>query len=522
MSTQVPRLAGRFGGTHPAVRSRRSHEVLGSALIAFLPLVAGLAITVSYAHPNVLLCVGLVFGAGAIAFLLLNTRYEVTLTLLLLYLGLLDGPVKLLSSSTLTSGVRDVLILATVMGMLMRLVVSRQRVTLPPLSSWVLAFAAFVVIEAANPANANILKVVGGYRQELEWIPFFFFGFMFIRSKDRFRKLFLLIGVIALANGVAGAVQSRLPVSQVASWGPGYRELVYGGEEGSHTTGRTYAVEGVAHLRPPALGSDAGFGGAVGALALPMLLALLSTGGPPRRQALVLLLCAGAVLGIASSASRTSTVIAVVALLSFGGVSVLGGLRVSRALTALLAMLAVAFVASSLLVAYSGSSVFARLTSLTSVQKAEEHGGGGKTEELSDIPHYLLAAPFGFGLGTAGSASGFGGGAHVRLEGQRVSAGSAYGLLTKEMGAPGLLLWVGLTINALVLALTGLRRIADPELRTMLTGVVAAFIALTVSGLSGPTLAVTPGAFLWFACGIIAYWFGRGRLPERSETVLAS
>jgi len=46
-----------------------------------------------------------------------------------------------------------------------------------------------------------VLKTLGGYRQELEWVPFFFFGYLFVRSKRRLRKLFLLLGVIALANG---------------------------------------------------------------------------------------------------------------------------------------------------------------------------------------------------------------------------------------------------------------------------------------------------------------------------------
>ncbi len=38
------------------------------------------------------------------------------------------------------------------------------------------------------------------------------------------------------------------------------------------------------------------------------------------------------------------------------------------------------------------------------------------------------------------------------------------------------------------------------------------FIALAFEGLSAPTLAVTIGAFLSFAPGVIAYWFaGTGR-----------
>jgi hypothetical protein len=48
--------------------------------------------------------------------------------------------------------------------------------------------------------------------------------------------------------------------------------------------------------------------------------------------------------------------------------------------------------------------------------------------------------------------------------------------------------------------------VADVETRTYLVGLLAGFIALTIQGLSGPTLAVTVGAFLWFVPGVVSYW----------------
>ena len=90
--------------------------------------------------------------------------------------------------------------------------------------------------------------------------------------------------------------------------------------------------------------------------------------------------------------------------------------------------------------------------------------------------------------------------------------GSAYSLLMKELGFPGLFLWVGLTLNVLALGVFWLRRIVDIELRTYLVGMLAGFMALTVQGFSAPTLAVTIGAFLWLVPGVIAYWLaGPGR-----------
>lgn len=522
MSTLRPQLADPAGWSHPDVRDTRTRERLIVGVSALIPLALALAISIEMPKPSVgslILVVGLAAGALGVVMLMLSTRYAVTLTLVALYLGLLDGPVKLESASRGASAVRDVLIGAVVLGMLLRLPLKRERVTLPPLSGWVLAFVVVVLVEALNPHTAGILKSIGGYRQELEWVPFFFFGYLIMRSKRRFRQLFLLLGVIAAANGVVGAYQSRLSPAQLAGWGPGYSTLEGGGV---HLTGRTFSVEGVAHVRPPALGSDAGFGGGMGVIALPGLLALLMAGRLRRRWP-VLLCCAGALLGIATSASRTSTIVGVLALVTFVLLTLLAGLRVSRPLAVLAVTVIAASAVVSALVVVEGSSIFARQQTLTSTERAEETGANAKAESLGRIPADLIHAPLGVGLATGAAAAGFGGVQHVELEGVKVAGGSAYSLLAREVGLPGLLLWVGLSLSAMLLAVRRLRRIRDVELRTYLVGLLTAFIALTTQGLSGPTLAVTVGAFLWFVPGVVSYWFaGPGWAAVRADPVRGS
>jgi len=161
--------------------------------------------------------------------LVISTRYELTLALLVLYLGLLDGPIKLISASQAASAIRDVLILAIGLGMIVRLLASRKRVRMPPLSGWVLAFVVTVLVETVNPNTAGVLKIVGGFRQQLEWVPFFFFAL----SVDPFE------GALSPAvrpsrrdrprqTGSSATVQTRLSPTQLASWGPGYSQLVEG------------------------------------------------------------------------------------------------------------------------------------------------------------------------------------------------------------------------------------------------------------------------------------------------------
>ncbi len=515
MSTPYPQLANRARWSHPNVLSERLRERLLVSMGVLIPLVFALAISVEMPKPsltNIILVLGLGAGVVAVVALVVSTRYTVTLTLLVLYLGLLDGPIKLESASRYASGIRDVLIIAIVLGMLVRLGLKRERLTLPPLSGWVLAFVAVVLVEALNPQTAGVLKVIGGYRQELEFIPFFFFGYLLMRNKRRFRELFLLLGVIALANGLVGAYQWRLSPSALSGWGTGYGERIAG--NGLGQTGRTYVSEGVSHPRPPALGSDSGFGGGTGVLALPGLIALLAAGRLRRRWP-VMLCCLGALLGIISSASRTSIVIALVTLVTFGLLWVIAGLGASRVLAGAVTVVFLATAGGALLVAADGSSVLARQATLvspnvrqgTGLETEKEQAGDGKEKVLLDIPQELTHAPFGLGLGIAGSAGGFGGHEKVVIEEEKARGSSAYNMLTVEVGVPGLLLWLGLTLNVIVLGLARLRRIEDRELRIYLVAVLTAFIAFTVQGLAGTTLAVTPaGAYLWFAPGVLAYW----------------
>jgi hypothetical protein len=524
MSTPYPNLANRAGAGHPTVISRRARERLLLCLTVLIPVVLALAISVAVPKPTlkeVVEVILLILGAVGVVSLMLSTRYTVTLTFLALYLGLLDGPVKLEAANRLASGFRDVLIISIGIGMLARLPLKQRRLSMPPLAGWVLAFVAVALVEALNPDTHGFLKALGGYRQQLEFVPLFFFGYLVVRSKHRFRQLFLILGVIALANGIVGAYQSRLSPGQLSAWGPGYGERV--GGKGSQT-GRTYAVEGVAHPRPPALGSDSGFGGGVGVLALPGLLALLASGRLRRRWP-ILLCCVGALAGIATSASRTSIVVAVVVLASYAGLSMIARLRVGRPLAALLAVAILAGGVGWALVAADGSEIFHRQESILKLTGAAESTGGheagddGKEKHLDEIPRDLVDAPFGLGLGVSGAVAGFGGHEKITIESEKVGGGSAYNLLAVELGAPGLLLWLGFTVSALALALTGLRRVVDPELRLYLVAALAAYVGFTVQGFVGPTLAVTPaGAYVWFVPGVIAYWFaGAGRVALRRK-----
>lgn len=513
MSAVPARLLGPRWETHPVVRSRRVTGWLLVAASAVVPALIALAITVEMPHPSYVLVIAVLLGVAAVGALLISTRYEVTVTIVALYLGMLDGPVKLsvAGGHQTVSAARDVLIFSVVLGALLRLLTKRERITLPPLSVWVALFVATVLVEAFNPATHGIVKALGGFRQLLEWVPFFFFGYMLMRSKRRIRRFFLLVGVIALANAVVGTYQSRLTPTQLASWGPGYEQLALGS---SVLGGRSFESEGVSHVRPPALGSDAGFGGGVGMIALPATLALLA-GGTLRRRWPAVILCLGAMVGIATAQGRLQAVGAVIALLIYAAFML--GMRSSRQrqhslrpLATMLGIAVLAIPAGALLVSTLGSSTFGRFNSFAT----GEHDDN-KLPGLEDLPGQVIKRPFGIGLGSTAAAAGFGGLTKRSAieEEHHAAASNQYNTLADEVGLLGVIAWLGYVVRLILLSLRSLRRVFDIELRGDLAAMFASFVGIVFVGVSGPTgESAALGPFFWFFGGTAAYWFlGPGR-----------
>lgn len=479
----------------------------GAGLVSLL---LALAVAVAVPKPNFTLTVGVILGSLVVVALVANTRLEWSVGFVVVFLGCLNGPVKLISSGGIvSSALQDVLVLAVCIGVLARVIAARRPVSLPPLFGWVFAFIMIVLIEAFNPKTSGALKIIAGYRQQLEWVPFFFFGYLVMRSKERFRKAFLLLGVIALANAAVSTVQTQLSPGQLASWGPGYEQRVFGRDA------RKYISEGEAHVRPLGLGSDSGFSGGVAVIALPATLALLAV--LRKRRWLAMLLCFGAILAAVTSLGRLQLGGTLLSGLAFAFLSVAAGRRLGRPLVAALAIMALAVPVLAVFVSAVGEGVFSRYASLAPGSAATT-ATSYKENDVKTIPHEISSAPFGFGLATAGAVSGFGGKATELLEGHNVTAETQPNFLVKELGLPGLLVWYGFLIRLIVLAFRRLRDIKDLELQAYLAAACAPLIAFLFMSYDGPVSAsAAAGPFFWFAGGIIAYWLAGPGLKRARE-----
>jgi len=507
------------GSSHPVVVDRKVRDLLIVALAGvLLPAALALGITVAFPHLSLTIVLAIFAGLIAVVALMKSTRLELTVTLLGVYLLVLNGPVKLgLGSHEATAAVPDILIGAVCLGAILRIVVRREKVRMPPMTAWVLAFVGTVVIEAFNPKTHGVLKILAGFRQQLQWVPFFFFAYALMRSKRNIRFFMILVCVCALANAVVATYQTSISPSQLASWGPGYRALYDPtslGKSAGHA--RVYDSEGEARPRPVGLGSDSGFSGGVGELALPFSLALLITWGR-RRRWIPIVFALGSIVGIATGLGKTQVIGSLLGVVVFAAFAWLGGRQSKRVLAAFLTVLALTIPFGVLFLTVVKSGTFSRYNTFENTSSSElaTHKAGAYTL----IPHLLETVPFGVGLGTAGPVSGVGGTVTDQVEGHVVTAETQYNLIVDELGGPGLIVWAAISIGFCFVVARGMRTIRDRDLAILLAACCAPFVTLMITGFTGPfETSSAHGPYFWWAIGMAAYWFAGKRRVDAPDT----
>jgi hypothetical protein len=445
----------------------------------------------------------LIVVAGTLWFA--TTRHtQLALAMFMLYLGLLDGYLKLATGSNYVTLARDVLLYALVVGLLVRAIVQGKLLRLPPLSMWVIAFVILVLIQIPNPNGGTLVHSLAGVRQHLEFVPLFFLAYAYVRTVKALRILVILLAVIAAANGIVGLVQWGESPQQFAKWGPGYAQRVLG--EGNFSGGgRSFGLTGTNGSRPFGLGSDAGDGGLFGALALAGILALASL--YPRREyrLFALLMAAGATIAVVTSQGRGVLISSVIILIAFAVLTVTVRNRITSLIGLVLVVAVVALVAEAVLGSAGSAGVRYQGLSPSSLLSTTDKARG---RSFAAIPHNLVTYPFGAGLGTGGPASGSTSGASALTVNGNVDTETEISFLVVETGIPGMLVLVGFTITLLVLGVRGCRREPDREARVLLAALLAPLAGLFVLFFtSAVTPSVPAGPYLWTVAGIFSYWF---------------
>jgi hypothetical protein len=431
------------------------------------------------------------------AWLMLSSNYAVTLGVLALYLGLVDGVLKLkLNTPAATLG-RDLLLYSIVFGAVLRLLSSRRLLRIPPLSGYVAAFTVVALVQVLNPENQNLAHVLAALRPHLEFVPLFFFGYGVMRTSNRLRWYLLLLCLVAAVNGVVSFTQFDLTPEELSAWGPGYAERLEGT---GAVSPRTFEGEATSRVRPPGLGSDMGFGGVIAVLAIPALLTLLGAAPRPRTLLVCGPLATGIILGVVTSQSRSVVIAAAVSLLAFFGLAAMAQ-RQAIALLGPIAAVALTVGVISILASNANDPEFRYDTIIPS--KLLDTTLDARSGTFAAIPEYATSFPLGKGLGLVGPAAGFAGDVNkaTALNGE-----SQFTFFLVELGVAGLVIFGALQIKLLALA-TRLRRIDDSELRLLLAGCIAPLFAVAALWVTGPISATSPTApYFWFTAGILAFW----------------
>ena len=517
MSTSAfaPRALPRRLGRSAAAGGRIFRQTLGGLLVA---AVAAVFVIYLDHHLNLKgVAAGLVV-VGSIWFL--TTRNpQLGLALVLLYLGLLDGYLKLATGSTIVTFVRDAFLFSLAIGLLVRATVTRQRLPLPPMSGWLVAFTVIVFVEFANPNAGTLAHSLAGAREQLEFIPLFFLTFVFVRSTRALRTFCILLAVIAAANGLVGWVQFGESPTQFAAWGPGYAERVLGTGAFSGAGRNSATSTNGSATRPFGLGSDAGDGGLFGMVALCGILVLAAFSQRRRYQLFAVAMALAAVLGIVTSQGRSVVISSVLTVFAFAGLTLTARNRLRSVSGLLLAVAATGLVIAAV-VGTAGSGAF-RYSGLapTSILNTTTNARG---VSFAAIPQNIATYPFGTGLGSVGPAAGSAGASQLTSQGN-LNAETEFSFLTLETGVPGMLVLSGFVVMLLYVGFTRVRREPDREARVLLAALIAplaAIFALFFISAATPTIPIGP--YMYAVGGIISYWLivlpaDRSRRDRRAE-----
>jgi hypothetical protein len=478
--------------------------------------------TVLAASSQVPIAVGGIFLLSASLLLVVTRRFGLALALYLIYLGTLDGYLKLALGGQTITLVRTLLLAVIVGASVLASMTDRRTVTWPRGTILVVALVLVALVQIANPGNPNFSKPIGSLRQEIEFVPLFFLAYATVRSEANLQTLLLLLLAVAVANGIANLIQYNLSPAQFASWGPGYKDRIFGA---NGVSGRVFDDGSLGgRARPFGLGTDAGSGGIAGLLGVGAAIALIvkprltSFGSANLVRGIAIAAVPAVLLAVVLSLTRAVLLATVVAIL------VQALLTARRQLIPLILVGSLVFAGSGFVIqqATSGSTGGNGLARYQSISPGQllSTTRDQRGDSLLLVATYAARFPFGAGLGGVGPSTGYHG--FVRRD-EFLNGETQFNVLVLDLGVPGLLLvlaFAGMTLSRVL----RIARIPDPVKQAQLAALAGPFAGVITLFVSGSPLTGAPGApYFWGIAGILAYHLGsRRRLAATTSEYKAS
>ncbi len=410
----------------------------------------------------------------------------------LLWLSCIDGTLKFLHSTTAVFVLKDAILVAVALGLLITLA---MHPALKPAGKWRAAwpwfmYIAFLAVQALNPAN-GLTGGIAGFRSHALFSLLFVVGIVYFDSAKRFaRTANIVIGGIVLSSLVA-LFQFALPDTW-ASLAPGFQmaNAKFQSFVGAGSTLRAYG----SMVDPAALGLACSLGILFAAAALARV----------RGAAMYWLMVAIGLMGMALlfSGSRASLVGLGVGMLAL---LVLSWRHKSMRTSSILA-LAVVIVSSPVALTIGGgggADAGSRFTSSDSLSVASQ----SRARSANMVYAGALTHPFGFGLGAAG-----GGGRLTTKSKNNLAVDNLYLSALYETGFVGLILLLFVQGSILFYTVKAANEAGSVETRSVYIGMAAAQVGLLFTGFW------TQGSFDYAPVAQVFWLFaGAVALPKRVE-----
>jgi len=423
----------------------------------------------------------------------------------------LEGMFKYMSNfSQAVYVVKPLLVGIILAGLFLSNRMNGMRLRKLPLAAIISLFIAWGLLEAFHPLGVGVSS---GILTALIWyiipIGFYVIGFNVFQSSKRIVSMLLVIMAVCTVVSAFGFLQYNMGREWTVAHVPGYSNLRMNTWNGADSSGTH-----IAQFRPASTSADEGFTQFWAQLGALIALAMMLLNNASLRCRIILAICFIVnVCGLLTGGSRMMLVVGVMQLPLLFGLTSTSPRALLRNLGLAAVVVGITWVAFSSVQSISHGSIASRYGE-TLANPLAKFGSdrGGFQGQGSWFLDFLGQHPLGIGYqrGTEGSWD-------ATTKNISVNRETQFAAISGDMGAPGLLLLLGIVAGITIGGIRAVRALKNPEFRIIGAMLLLALMGYFIAFWAGQMLQAV-GDYLWLFAALL---FTLPRLERRmsSETV---
>lgn len=477
-------LSRRFAARSQALTADRLPQILIIALVLILELI--IAYQVVQVQPLNLLFLALIM----LTFLFVFFSFEGAILFLFIYIAF-DGFIKNLTLYSPGFHVaKDVfLIIIFLVYLISRIIKKEPLFPSTPLNIPILIFVIICFLQFFNPATHPIIGL-GGIKTHVLPIVLLPLSFYLFTSKKQINQFIIVLIILGTIVAAYSFVQYAQGPESVAKLGPGFANVVYNRAALWKST-----TTNSLNFRPFSTTQDCGAAAMYYLITIPLALAfLLTEQSSGRRKALLIASMALLCLALVLSGVRAAWFASIIGLLLFG--------LLSKKIRPFFIIIFFGATTIYLAAFLSKGGIIERI-----INTANPWQTFMETRGLN-VTTYLVwainAYPFGRGLGRAGPGEVVFTKWFPQETGSFAGSDNYFLVMIYETGIIGALAILGISLAILYYGYRIYSQLQDKDLKWISVGIMAAFVAMLLTWLAGPTLISNPASFyFWFLSGML-------------------